>query len=405
MKVIIIGAGIAGLVLGTACQRAGFQVKVFDKASELRSIGGGVLLWPHGLRFLEDLGLLSGLQSAKMSVKAMNIVSHLGNTIYNEDHATLYSLLDGEILPIDRSLLQQRLLYMLSGDVVKLDSAFVRVESNAGKVQAVFADGSVEEGDLIVGADGVNSAVRLATQPESKAAYSGFCWWGGMVDRCHVPEFPVNEVQFILGKNKICSVWPTCGERYMWYLPVKMPLQDFITTGDGSSQAHALSAGWNQNVLNMITAPQSSQRFHVPIYELPPIPNSAKSSVTLIGDAACTTGPLLGQGANKAIEDAYFLCLFLQKYSNDIPQALHRFDALRYSRQQRLFELEHMSADALMHGTDAELNFFEENIPHINLTEMYQDMIPLVNAKACAALRAEVHNPVIITNQPIFEAV
>ncbi len=388
MKIVIIGAGVAGLTLGLACQRAGMDVRIFDKAKELRTIGGGILLWPHGLQFLDELGLSDCLRPAWMSVSCMNIVSSRGQNLMHEDSAELYSLLDGEILPIDRSQLQQMLISQLADNTLILDKTCMNVESRADYARVIFADGSEACADLVVGADGANSAVRHAIYPSAKPTYNGFCWWGGIVDSNIVPNLPVDEAHFILGQGKFCSIWPTQGNKFMWYLPVKMPLTAFTNVSDYQLMAESICADWNDDVQRIVAAPQVAQRFHLPIYELAPRKNSSTDCVTLIGDAAATTGPLLGQGANRAIEDAYLLSNLLQDDSQYLCQTLAYFDELRYARHQRVFELEQQSADALIQETPEALEFFESQIQYINLAMMYQDMIPLVNAKACAELRA-----------------
>lgn len=388
MKLIVIGAGIAGLTLGLACQRAGMEVKIYDSARALETIGGGIFLWPHGLRFLDSLGLVDCLQSSWMSVNAMTIRDHRGQAIFHEKHAELYSLLDGEILPIDRSQLQQLLLSELMDDMLTLNRTCVRVENHADYARVYFADGSYEDADLIAGADGINSAVRASLFPRAKTQYSGFCWWGGIVAHASVPHFAVDEAQYILGRGKLCSIWPTHGERFMWYLPVKLPLADFIAGGDGREQARQLCAGWHEDVMRIINAPQTAQQFHLPIYQLAPGNFSAGRTV-LLGDAASAFGPLLGQGANKAIEDAYVLATLLQN-CQEIPEVLYHYEHARRARHQRLFDLEQMAADAMMHETDDALQFFEEQLAQVDLAFMYQDMIPLVNLAGCEEVQSAV---------------
>lgn len=389
MKVVIIGAGIAGLTLGLACQRAGMDVKIYDQARELRTIGGGILLWPHGLRFLDELGLAESLRPAWMSVKHMNIINHLGKRICDDAHAELYALMNGEILPIDRSQLQQLLVKQLKKDTLVLGKACRNVVNDDDSAKVVFTDGTTDDADLIVGADGVHSAVRAAIFPEATLSYSGFCWWGGIVDHQVVPDFPIDQVQFVLGQGKICSIWPTHGKRFMWYLPVKMRLENFAHEDEGHMLAQQLCEGWNDDVQRIIAAPQQSQRFHVPIYELPPLERCSSGRAVLIGDAALAFGPLLGQGANKAIEDAYLLANLIKKPDGNLPEILSRYDALRRARHRRFFELEHMSAEALIHDTPEALQFFESQLPGIDLVTMYQDMIPLVNADACRELEEQ----------------
>lgn len=386
MKIVIIGAGIAGLTLGLACQRAGMDVKIFDKANELRTIGGGLLLWPHGLRFLDELDLSACLRSAWMSVRRINIISHRGEKIYGDANADLYQLMNGEILPIDRSHLQQLLVSQLNDNTLVLGKTCIGIVNHADTAQADFADGTTESADLIIGADGVRSAVRAVLFPEATLSYTGFCWWGGMVDHQVVPHFPFDEVQYVLGQGKICSIWPTHGKRFMWYLPVKLPLESFAYEDAGHQLAQQICQGWNEDVSRIVAAPQQAQRFHVPIEELPPLQHYSVGHTVLIGDAALAFGPLLGQGANKAIEDAYLLAKLLTKTNGSLPEKLCRYETLRRVRHQRFFDLERLSTEALIHDTPEALQFFEEQLPKINLVTMYQDMIPLVNAAACQDL-------------------
>lgn len=394
MKITIIGAGIAGLTLGLACQRAGIDVKIFEKADELRTIGGGILLWPHGLRFLNELGLADCLQPAWMSVKSTNIISHRGQHIFGDELGEINALLGGEILPIDRAHVQQQLAAQLDAGTLVTGKTCLRVETRDDGARTIFADGSEDHADLVVGADGIHSVVRASIFPEAKSTYTGFCWWGGIVAADVVPNFPINEVQYILGQGKICSIWPTHGKRFMWYLPIKISLDSFDREDEGHLLARELCHGWNDDVQRIIAAPQQAQRFHVPINELPPQQLCYSGRTVLIGDAASAFGPLLGQGANKAIEDAYLLAALLRQHPQNLPQnlagMLKHYNEMRRARHQRFFDLERMSADALIHETPEALQFFEEQLPKINLVMMYQDMIPLVNEAACDELRGYV---------------
>lgn len=387
MKIIVIGAGISGLVFAHACQRAGMEVKIYDSAKELRTIGGGILLWPHAIRFLKEMQLAEYLQDAWQSVRALDIISHDGKNIFHEQHDGLYQMLDGEILPIDRSLMQRLLVDKLPADVLELNKTCTGIADVGEKVVASFQDGATESADLIVGADGIHSAVRAALFPAAEPIYSGFCWWGGIVDGAYVPELPKDHAHFVMGVRKLASIWPTHGGKFMWYLPVKMPREQFQLEGNGRAQAQGIVTGWNNVAVKLVAAPQCAERFHVPINEMPPLETYSKGRAVLIGDAACTVGPLLGQGANKAIEDAFVLSRLLQA-SGRLTDKLSRYDALRQSRHAILFALEHAAADSLMQDTAEQLAGFEAALPSINLTFMYQDVIPLVHKAACDALIA-----------------
>lgn len=388
MKIIVIGAGISGLIFAHACQRAGIQVKIYESATELRSIGGGIIIWPHAIRYMKELGIAEYLREAWFVPAALDIISHTGQRIFHEQHDDIYKLIDGQFLPIDRSLMQQLLVRQLPGDVLALGKTCTEIHDSARGVIVKFADGSEESADLVVGADGIHSAVRSQIFPKAKPQYSGFCWWGGIADGSYVPELPKDNVHFVLGVRKVCSIWPTHGGKFMWYLPVKMPLEHLELPGDGRAQAQGLVTGWNNVAVKLVAAPQCAQRFHVPIHELAPLASCSSGRAVLIGDAACTLGPLLGQGANKAIEDAFVLASLLQAQGS-LQEKLQRYDALRHARHARFFELEHAAADALVQDSEENLAFFEQHLPAINLAAMYQDMIPMVNQSACDELIAQ----------------
>lgn len=387
MKIIIIGAGIAGLTLALACQKAKIEVVVYEKAKQLQTIGGGIILWPHGMHYLRELGVADHLQTSLTSVRRMNVQGHRGNAIFSEDHANLYRLLQGEIYPVDRYLLQARMVELLNPGVLQLNKAVQQVRQHTDYAEVIAADGSIETADLVIGADGIRSVVREAMFPEIKPSYSGFCWWGGLVDQAIVPHFNENEVQFILGTNKHCYVWPIQGKRFMWYLPVKMPLSELANAEARIQQAEKLAEEWHEDVVRLVLAPQVAQRFHLPIYEMPPLQQLAKGRFVVIGDAACAFGPLLGQGANKAIEDAYVLSQLLS-HQHAVTVINEQFSTLRYERHQRFYALEQQSAAALMYDTVPELLQLEAHFPTIDLATMYQDMIPLVNQAAISGISA-----------------
>lgn len=378
MKIIIIGAGIAGLTFARACHLAGFEVKIYEKTKKLTNIGGGILIWPHGMRCLHQLDLADKLLSYKTSIETCNIYNSTGDKIFSENLSVLSQALGGDIFPIDRYLLQHVLAHSIPETSLTLDKTCASIVNHSNHAQVFFSDGTQDSADLIVGADGIHSCVSQAILEKTSPIYTNFCWWGGIVERKYVPDFLPNETQTILGKGKVCVIWPTFDDKLMWYIPVKMPAENLIRHGDGITQLKSLCEDWNKNVTEIISAPHTHQHFHLSIYTLPPKKQWSSERVTLIGDAAHAIGPILAQGASLAIEDGYILSKCLLNFNSNIPAAIQHFEQMRYHRYQRIYDLENQAANMMITDDTEALDMLQQQLPNLNLLNLYQDLIPLV---------------------------
>jgi 2-polyprenyl-6-methoxyphenol hydroxylase-like FAD-dependent oxidoreductase len=383
MKIIIVGAGIAGLTFGLACHRAGIDVTIYDKAKELRNIGGGILLWPHGVRYLKWLGLSDCLAPFQVTIHNCNIISNSGQKIFSENCSTLYSLLDGEILPVDRGMLQQTLLAQLPSSILKLGKDCVAIQENPNKASIHFAEGSSDDADLIVGADGIFSTVRTYVNASATLEYTNHCWWGGIIDRKDIPYLDPTNTYVALGIRKTCIIWPASNEKIMWYLPVKMPVTELTSDKNGLPQLKSICENWSDTVKQIISATSNGKNFHLPIHTLPPQSTWTKQRVVLIGDAAHTLGPILAQGASMAIEDAFVLLNCLKKNTHTIPEILKHYETLRRDKYESLSRLETQTAAMFIPNNHEELEIMQQQMEFLDLVTMYKEVIPLVNEEAC----------------------
>lgn len=390
MRIIIIGAGICGLTLAATCQRFGINVTVYEQAQSLKNIGGGILIWPHGQYYLNCFGLLPMLESFTVDVNNCMIAGRNGDIMFTENYANFNNLIGGKILPVDRTHLQQALVYELKKDTLILGKKCIAISSDANKATVKFADGTEDTADLIVGADGIHSSVRNYITQHAELIYTNNCWWGGIVNHADVANLPTNDVYVALNRGKMCIVWPCANNRMMWYLPVKMPANELDAVGDGRTQLKNICENWSDEVQQIISAPSSTQNFHLPIYELAPQTHWVKNRVVTIGDAAHALGPILGQGASQAMEDAYVLLSCLGNHS-DINQALNAYDQFRHDRYEKLSALEKDATSMMLNDAPDAMETFEKIIPNVNLAAMYQELIPLVNEQACLEISTQVN--------------
>lgn len=393
MKVIIIGSGIAGLVLALVCQKKGIKVTLYDKAKQLQNIGGGILLWPHGLRYLQWLGISECLDLFHISIKSYDVINHVGEKIFNESYAKFYEAIGGTILPIDRSILQKSLVQQLETNTLQLNKHCIQAISSEKEAQVFFSDGTCDSADIIIGADGIHSGIREVINPHAKKHYTNYCWWGGIFDAVCTPFLSIDTVYMALNVAKMCMVWPTHGSRFMWYLPVKISQEALVNTELSTSQLFSICREWHTEIQQIIEAPSHTQRFSLPIYALPPQEYWSHQRIVLIGDAAHALGPILGQGASQAIEDVYVLIHFLKQIQSSTifnPTIFKKYEALRLKKYQKLAELETQAAEMLIHDELESLESFQQQIQTIDLITMYQALIPLVNEESCLQLQASI---------------
>lgn len=353
MKIIIIGAGLAGLTLANTFEQAQIDYHVYEKTDELKNIGGGVLLWPHGQRYLRHLGLESIVDCYKTIIFNCTVKNAADTILFQEDLTTINDLLDGPVLPLDRSQFQQALLAKIPKHKISFGK---RCQSIVGN-QVIFYDGTSTEGDLVIGADGVHSTVRQCIFPKAKLIKTEHCWAGGIVSQETLPTLFKLGVTLKAALHQILIVWPLYGERFMWYNPY--------------SANHA-NAWYNQ---------LSQREFNLPIYELEPLETIKKNKVLLIGDAAHAMGPILGQGISLALEDIYLLMQCLHDDS-----LLEKYSVERCKRYQRFHQLEKQSAATFINQSVDDLDEFERQMRHITLVDMYQELIPLVSEQGCQQL-------------------
>lgn len=389
MKIIIIGAGIAGLTLAKACQKAGFEVKIYEKAKKLSNIGGGILIWPHGMRCLQQLGLADSLSPFKTTIQSCNIYNVLGEKIFNENCSLLSQAIGGDIFPIDRSLLQTTLVESLPKNLISLNKNCVSIIHHAESAQVIFEDGTEDSADLIVGADGIYSRVGQYVAEKNSPIYTDHCWWGGIIDRKYIPHYSPYETHTILGQGKLCIVWPTYDDKLIWYVSVKMPATDLIRDKDdnGMKQLKSICRDWNDDVNKIISAPVTHKNFHLSIYALPPRKRWSHDRVTLIGDAAHAMGPILAQGASLAIEDGFILSQCLENFGSDVSKAIHHFENSRHTIYQQIFDLENQATNIMITDDLQALEQLQQQLPHLNLLIFYQDLIPLVNENASVSTK------------------
>ncbi len=350
LKIIIVGAGMGGLTTALAMKQAGYEVEIYDRVRALRPAGAGISLWSNGVKVLNRLGL--GPAIARIGGPMEQMAYYDGKTGQQLTRFSLSPLVErvGQApYPVARTDLQEMLLEAVGVDQVQLNRRCVAVEQTADQATAIFEDGHRATGDVVVGADGTHSILRtyVLGQP-SERHYVGYVNWNGLVP-VSADLAPANSWDVYVADGQRASVMPVGGDRFYFFLDVPLP------KGMPNDPAHYRQelaehfAGWADPVQTLIQTLNPEQTNRVEIHDIEPLPSLVKGRVALIGDAAHSTAPDLGQGGCQAMEDAWTLANLLLTTNLSVADALQRYQAERVERVAQIIRKARKRA-AMTHG-------------------------------------------------------
>ncbi|MCC6539873.1 MAG: flavin-dependent oxidoreductase [Bryobacterales bacterium] len=322
MQVLIAGGGIGGLAVALSMHRAGIACQVFEAAAEIRPLGVGINLLPHAVRELTLLGLDGVLAETGVATKDLSYYSKRGQLIWREPRGVEA----GYAWPqysIHRGRLQMRLLQAvraeLGADAVQTGHALARFDSGEDGVTAHFTNGASARADLLVGADGIHSAVRRTFYPhEGEPQFSGRLLWRGV---SHARPFLSGRSMIMAGHaNQKFVAYPIGPATINWVAELhvggdRAPLpRDWNRRAEKASFLPAFQ-DWRFPWLDVPElVAQAAEVFEFPMVDRDPVPRWSFGCVTLLGDAAHPMYPVGSNGASQAILDAAALAQALTEH-------------------------------------------------------------------------------------------
>jgi salicylate hydroxylase len=339
VSVAVVGGGIGGLAAALSLLRAGHDVHVFEQASELSEVGAGIQVSPNASRLLHRLGMEEEL--ARMGVRPLAWHQRRwddGRTLLRTPLAdTVVDAFGFPHYQIHRADLLAALVRMLPEERLHVGHRLVGVVDRGDRVEAAFQNGRSVEVDLLVGADGIHSAVRDALFEPQKPRFTGCVAYRGLVSAERLAH---------LDLEVTAQVWMGPGSHFVHYFVQSGRLVNFVALidqdtwtseswTDRGEVADVLAAydGWHPQVREILGA--VDETFIWALFDRSPLERWSLGRATLLGDACHPMLPFMAQGAAQAIEDGATLTACLA-VDSDVPSALRLYERLRLPRTSRV---------------------------------------------------------------------
>ncbi|HXN13385.1 MAG TPA: FAD-dependent monooxygenase [Candidatus Acidoferrales bacterium] len=343
MRIIVIGAGIGGLTAALTLRRSGFEVQVFEQATELREVGAGVQISPNATRILHRLGLEQPLRRFGVRPHASvirrwddgRVIARqpLADACERNFGAPYYHFHRAELLDV--------LAAAVPKNVLHLDHRCVGLTQHADRVEVQFENGATADADVVIGADGIHSAVRAAILGPESPRFSGHVVYRGLVPAMRVAHLGIEVaasswwgpnhhfVQYFVGADARYLNWVAV-------TPGEWRLESWTAKGEVADALKEFE-GWHPQVRTLIRSVDATNRWA--LYDRDPLPRWSVGRVTLMGDAAHPMLPYMAQGAVQSIEDAAVLAKCLEQAdTHDVETALRRYEETRKPRATRCQE-------------------------------------------------------------------
>jgi len=338
-KALVIGAGIGGLAAAVALRRAGWNVRIFERAASPRELGFALLLAPNAMHALGELGLGDAVRHGGFVATSGEMRRPDGTVLRRFDVASVRMLLDEDTVCILRPVLHGALLDAVGLSSIDLESAASGFVTHPDGVRLKLADGRSAEGQILVGADGVASAMRTQLHPaERPPRPSGLLAIRGVARDVVAYLGGASGAQYF-GHGFEAGL-ARAGEREVyWYLSIKAA--HFDEPRGPMAVAEHCAAQFHEPFRAIVRAtPREDLRLDE-LFERDPISPWGHGAVTLLGDAAHPMLPHAGQGAAQALEDAVVLGSSLRDVDEQpsIEAALRRYERVRIPRTHAVVAL------------------------------------------------------------------
>ncbi|KAJ3494356.1 hypothetical protein NLG97_g4132 [Lecanicillium saksenae] len=360
---IIIGGGPCGLITALRLhQTTGIKCKIYEIRSEPTTLGGAIGITSNGLRLLDRLGVFQAMSKRGNNESTLTLHSMTGGVLGKRglvgeaEASTGYGY-----MRIRRTDLLDVLLQAVEAAAIPLyfGKSITSIAETADNVTATFSDGAAETADILIGCDGIHSAVRrLHVDPSQEPHYAGYSGLGSMVATGDVAHEYVKQLSGLHGvfttKGMLAAMPCSASkDQLLWFFSKAAPAPIDGDTRDGwevqraeevanfkTEISDALRNGTGDFVEMLRSVVDATQTVNFyPIFTLNEGVSWHRGRCIILGDAAHAMSPSAGQGTSMAIEDAFLLSRLLKDPEIPLESVFRSFDRLRRPRVEELGRL------------------------------------------------------------------
>lgn len=337
-RVLVVGAGCAGSAAAILLARAGVHVDLVEQQSSVSALGSGITLQGNALRVLRELGVLDAVLDAGYSFDTLGLRTPGGDLIAEFPDFKI----GGDDLPATHGMARQVLARILTdqaeacGAKLRLATTVVSLAVSDRSVDAALSDGTSARYDLVIGADGLQSAVRgmigidTAPEPVGMGIWRIFC------------ERPASITRTDLSYGGACYIAGYCptGEDSMYaYLVEDAQDRSHTSADEALTIFRGLAANYHGPWDDISALLVDPSRVHYTWFSSHVVDGGwNRGRVVLIGDAAHSCPPTLAQGAAMALEDASVLCELLLAADAIDQSTFDAFSARRLPRAKQVVQ-------------------------------------------------------------------
>jgi len=338
-QIAIVGAGLGGLTAAIALRQRGFDVTVYEQSPELGEIGAGIQISPNAMRVLIGLGLDTAFQAIAFEPDRHVVRNWKSGAVVSATQmkGVFRSQYQAGYFGAHRADFHDVLQRALGTGCVQLNARCTGITQTADRVTLSFADGHTAVADVVVGADGIRSAVRESLFGPDAPRFTGHIVWRGLVPASALPPGLIEpDMTAWLGPNgTMVHYYVRRGEMVNWIAHYETDWREESWSVESDwREAGAAFAGWHPTIGELFSRTERCYKWA--LFDRDPLPCWTVGRATLLGDAAHPMLPYLAQGAAQAVEDGYVLADRLAQHRNDAPAALTAYEAARRPRTSRI---------------------------------------------------------------------